>query len=116
MDILRQQEYPAISKRTVDAQLGVANNLLDGTLLLEVGEGPAGKRAVDLETIDKGGDGDEAVRLNVLVQLVRGLLVEDDGVLGLVLDCGTGQWRLKIQYPLCGGLRCVGGRSAESAG
>ena len=74
-------------KRTVDAQLGVTDNLLDGTLLLEIGEGPAGERAVDLETIDEGGDSDQAVGLDILVELVRGLLVEDDSVLGLVLDC-----------------------------
>lgn len=76
-------------QRTVDAQLGVTNNLPDGTLLLEVVQGLASERTVDLETIDKGGDCDEAVGLDVLVELVRGLLVEDDGVLGLVLDYGT---------------------------
>ena len=65
----------------------MADNLLDGTLLLEIGKGLAGERTVDLETVDKGGDGDEAVGLDILVKLVRGGLVEDDGVLGLVLDC-----------------------------
>ena len=75
--------------RTVDAQLGVADNLPDGALLLEILKSLAGERSVDLETIDKGGDCDEAVGLDVLVELVRGLLVEDDGVLGLVLDYGA---------------------------
>lgn len=64
----------------------MANHLLDGALLLKVGEGFPCERAVDLETVDKGSDGDKAIRLHVLVKLVRGLLVEDDGVLGLVLD------------------------------
>lgn len=49
------------SRRTVDAQLGVLDNLLDLTLLLEIGEGFPGERTVDLETIDEGGDGDETV-------------------------------------------------------
>jgi hypothetical protein len=65
----------------------VSNDLLDLTLLLEIGEGFPGKRTVDLETIDEGGDGDEAVGLDVLVELIRGLLVEDNCVVGLVLDC-----------------------------
>jgi hypothetical protein len=64
----------------------VANNLLDLTALLEVGEGLAGKAAVDLETVDEGGDGDQTVGLNILVELLGSGLVEDDGVLGLVLD------------------------------
>ena len=46
---------------TVHGQLAVTNNLLDGTLLLEVGQSPACERSVDLETVDEHGDGDEAV-------------------------------------------------------
>lgn len=64
----------------------MANNLLDLTALLEVSESLAGKAAVDLETVDKGSDGDQAVGLNILVELLSGGLVEDNGVLGLVLD------------------------------
>ena len=59
----------------------------DLALLLEVIQALAGQGTVDLEPVDKGGDGDQAVGLDILVQLVRGGLVEDDGVLGLVLDC-----------------------------
>lgn len=72
--------------RTVDVQAAVSNNLLDLTLLFEVSEGLAGQAAVDLQTVDEGSDGDEAVGLNILVELLGGGLVEDDGVLGLVLD------------------------------
>lgn len=75
------------SKRTVDDALGVADDLLDLALLLKIGERTTGKRAVDLQSVDKGGDGDEAVGLNFLLETVRSGLVEDDGVLGLVLDC-----------------------------
>ena len=64
----------------------MANNLLDCALLLEIGKGLAGERTVDLETVDEGGNSDEAVGLDILVKLVRGGLVEDNGVLGLVLD------------------------------
>lgn len=65
----------------------MADDLLDLALLLKLGERTAGKRAVDLQSVDKGGDGDEAVGLNLLLETVRSGLVEDDGVLGLVLDC-----------------------------
>jgi hypothetical protein len=74
-------------ERTVDAHAGVTNDLLDLTVSLKVVQSLAGKAAVDLETIDEGGDGDQTVRLNILLQLLVGGLVEDDGVLGLVLDC-----------------------------
>lgn len=70
-----------------DLHLTVADNLLDLALLLKVGQALPCQRAVDLETIDQSGDGHQAVGLNILVQLLRGLLVQDDGVLGLVLDC-----------------------------
>lgn len=72
---------------TVDVQLGVANNLLDLTLLLEVVQSLARKAAVDLQTVDQRGHGDQAVGLDILVELLGGGLVEDDGVLSLVLDC-----------------------------
>lgn len=78
-------------RRTVDLHLAVSNNLLDLTLLLEVLKAPAGKGAVDLKTVDEGGDGDKAVGLDVLVKLVGSGLVKDDGVLSLVLDCSVGR-------------------------
>ena len=60
---------------------------LDHSLLLKVLQALAGERTVDLEPVDEGGDGHEAVGLDILLELVVGLLVENDGVLGLVLDC-----------------------------
>ena len=78
---------------TVYAQLGVSDNLLDLTLLLEIGERSPCERAVNLETIDEGGYGDEAVGLDILLELVGDGLVENDSVIGLVLDCGGCQWR-----------------------
>lgn len=79
--------------RTVNAQLGVSDNLLDLTLLLEIGERSPCERAVNLETIDEGGYGDEAVGLDILLELVGDSLVENDSVVGLVLDCESCQWR-----------------------
>lgn len=76
-------------QRTVDGQLRVTDDLLDLAVGLEVLEGFPGDGAVDLEAIDEGGNGDQAVGLDVLVEPVALLLVEDDGVLGLVLDCGV---------------------------
>lgn len=65
----------------------MTNNLLDLAVCLEIGEGFPCERTVDLETVDEGGNGDQAVRLDILLELVVDRLVEDDGVLGLVLDC-----------------------------
>lgn len=65
----------------------MADNLLDLALLLEVLKSLTGEGAVDLKTVDKGGDGDETVGLDVLVETLSDLLLEDNGVLGLVLDC-----------------------------
>lgn len=48
-------------KRTVDAQLRVSNDLLDLSLLLQIGKCAPCERAVDLQTVDERGDGDEAV-------------------------------------------------------
>jgi len=78
-----------LGRRTVDVAGVVANNLLDGTLSLEVVQGAAGERAVDLQAIDEDGDGDEAVRLDVLVETLLEGLVKDDGVDGLVLHCAA---------------------------
>jgi len=69
----------------------VCDNLLDLTLLLEIGKSTTGERTVDLQTVDKDGDSDETVGLDILLELVADGLVEDDGVLGLVLDCGWGR-------------------------
>ena len=64
----------------------MSNDLLDLTLLLEFGKGATGERSVDLQTVDKDGDRDKTVGLDILLELVVGGLVEGDGVLGLVLD------------------------------
>jgi hypothetical protein len=64
----------------------VTNNLLDLAVCLEVGKRLAGERSVDLQAVDKGCNSDQAVRLDILLEFVVGLLVEDDSVVGLVLD------------------------------
>jgi hypothetical protein len=76
-----------LPQRTVDLHLAVSHHRLDHSLLLEVLQALAGERAVDLEPVDEGGDGHEAVGLDILVELVGSGLVKEDGVLGLVLDC-----------------------------
>lgn len=65
----------------------MADDLLDLSPLFEISQSLAGQAAVDLQTVDKGGDGDEAVGLDILVELLGGRLLKDDGVLGLVLNC-----------------------------
>lgn len=73
----------------VDAQLAVSDNLLDLALLLQVVQRLPRQTPVDLQSIDKRGDGDEAVGLDIFVKFVRGGFIEDDGVVGLVLDCAA---------------------------
>lgn len=79
--------FPFSGRHTVDVAGVVRNDLLDHTLLLQVVEGLACERAVDLQSVDEDGDGDQAVGLDIFLKLLVGLLVEDDGVLGLVLHC-----------------------------
>lgn len=76
----------------------------DHALLLEVGDALAGQRTVDLHAVDEGGNSDEAVGLNVLVELLRSGLVENDGVLGLVLDLALGPLLLLLFTSSCGRL------------
>jgi hypothetical protein len=82
----------------------VTDNLLDLAVCLEVGKRFSCKRSVNLQAIDKGRDGDEAVGLNILLELVVGLLVEDDGVVGLVLDCMV----VSGEAGKCGVCECAG--------
>lgn len=63
------------------------HHLLNLALLLQIIQRLPRQTAVDLQAIDERGDGDEAVGLDVLVEFVGGGFVEDDGVVGLVLDC-----------------------------
>jgi hypothetical protein len=68
----------------------VGDNGLDEALLLEVIEALAGQGTVDLHSVDESSDGDQAVGLDILVELLGGGLVEENGVLGLVLDLALG--------------------------
>lgn len=63
------------------------NHLLDLAFLLEILERLARQAAVDLEPVHERGDRDQPVGLHVLVQFIRGRLVEDYGMVGFVLDC-----------------------------
>ena len=65
----------------------MSHHLLNLSLLLQIVQRLPGETAIDLQSIDEGGDCDEAVGLDVFVEFVRGGFVEDDGVVGLVLDC-----------------------------
>jgi len=78
----------SLSERpTVDVQRAVCDNLLDDALLLQVRQTPAGNRSIDLHSVDENRDGDQAVGLDILVEPVGSGLVEENGVLGLVLNC-----------------------------
>lgn len=66
----------------------MANNLLDLAALLQLSESLASQAAVDLETVDKRGNGDQTEVLDILLETLGGLFLEDDSVVGLVLDWG----------------------------
>lgn len=68
------------------------NHLLNLALLLQIVQRFPCQAAIDLQPVHKRGDRDEAVGLHVFVEFVRGGFVEDDGVVGLVLDC----WRKAV--------------------
>jgi hypothetical protein len=64
----------------------VTDNLLDLAVCLEILEHFSCERSVDLQAVDEGGNGDEAVGLDILLDTVVLLLGENNVVLGLVLD------------------------------
>jgi hypothetical protein len=68
----------------------MSDDRLDHALLLKVLDALAGEGAVDLHSVDQDSDGDEAVGLDILVELVGSGLVQQDGVLSLVLDLALG--------------------------
>lgn len=71
--------------RTVDGELGVGNNLLDDTTLLEGGQSLASEGSVDLQSVDENGGGDETVGQDILVEALLDGLVHDNGMLRLIL-------------------------------
>ena len=89
---------------------------LDHALLLEVGDALAGQGTVDLHAVDENSDGDEAVGLDILVELLRGGLVEEDGVLGLVLDLALGPLLLLLLSSSSGRLLRSSGLASSRRG
>lgn len=94
-----------VRAHTVDLHLAMRGNGLDQALLLEVINASAGERAVDLHAVDENSDGNETIGLDILVELLRGGLVEDDSVLGLVLDLALGPLLLLLLSSCCGRLQ-----------
>jgi len=64
----------------------VSNHLLDLPFLLQVTQCFPCKTAVDLESVHKGCNSDEAVGLNIFVKSIGGSFIENNCVVGLVLD------------------------------
>ena len=77
------------------------DDLLDLALLLQVTQRLPRERTVDLQPIDQRRDRDEPVRLHVFVEFVRGRFVEDDGVVGFVLDCRWVTGAVSCLFVLC---------------
>lgn len=68
----------------------MVDNLLNLALLCKMADRNTGKAAVDFETLDEDGLGDEAEGGDFLEDAVVCGLVERDGVLGLILDLSLG--------------------------
>lgn len=76
--------------RTVDQLVAVVHDSLDLTLLLQVPDSYPRQAPIDFETLDEDALADEAESWDFLQDTVIGRLVEDDSVLGLVLDLALG--------------------------
>ena len=63
------------------------HHLLNLPLLLQIVQRLPREASINLQSVDEGGDCNEAVGLDVFVQFVGGGFVDDDGVVGLVFDC-----------------------------
>ena len=90
--------------RTVDELAAVVNDALDLTLLLQVPDCYPRQGAVDLQPLDEDGLADEAEGRDLLEDTVVGRLVEDNGVLRLVLDLALGP--LLLLGSLAAARRC----------
>lgn len=75
------------------------NDLPNLPLLLQLGQRLPSEAAVDLEAVNQGSHRDQAVGLDILVELLLGGLVEDNGVVGLVLDYRNRQIEFRIPFP-----------------
>ena len=75
----------------------MVHNPLDLAILLQMPDSNPCQRAVDFQTLDEDGLGDEAEGGDLLDDTVVQWLVKSDGVLGLVLDLSLGPLLL-----LCG--------------
>jgi len=71
---------------TVDVSRAMTDHLLDLPFVLKVIQRFPCERSVDFQPVDEDGDSDKAIRLDIFLQLLGGIFIEDDGVIGLVLD------------------------------
>jgi len=67
------------------------------TLGSQLADSEAGKGAADAETIDQDGGRNQLVGGDLLHELVVGGLVEDDGVVGLILNLSLGPFLLIVK-------------------
>ena len=88
----------------------MVHNPLDLPLLLQVPDGYPCKTPVDLQTLDEDALADEAEGRDLLEDTVVGRLVEDNGVLRLVLDLALGPLLLLGSLLFLGLRRLVPGK------
>ena len=74
----------------VEDEVVVLEDGADETLLLELADGTAGEGSGDAELVAHRGDGDGLLGGDILEELVVGLLVKDDGIVGLFLGLSLG--------------------------
>ncbi len=93
------------------------HDLLNLPLLLQIVQGLPRQTSVDLQSIDQRRHRDEPVGLHVLVEFVTGGFVEDDGVVGFVLDWWLGWLLVWVLGKRLGGFdEKWSGFGAEEAG
>lgn len=78
------------SGTSVDPLGAVGGDGSNETRLGQLADSNAGEGSIDAETVDQNGGRNQLVGGDFLHKLVIGGLVEDDGVVGLVLDLSLG--------------------------
>lgn len=64
----------------------MSHNLLDLSLLFQIVQRLPRKTTINLKSVDKGGNRDEPIRLNIFVEFVGSGFIKDNCVIGLVLN------------------------------
>jgi hypothetical protein len=85
----------------VDHLTSVLADATNGTFFFQMSDSGTSQRTVDAETINQDSGGDELVGWGFLDELIEDSLVENDGVVGLILDLSLGPLLLLSSSYFC---------------